>query len=710
LYCPSTTLRNRVRVASRREVVGAASRREVFVIGHLLLVKVLSLFTFRNIVDFFRTNVLSLLGRLYLTLWFIVSAKNNCSRIKGWLRLHLLILNCELLMFPSLGSKKDTRTVGRGFQPIFLILFTLLMTSGIGARLAYLQIVEGPKLRERAEANRIRMILKQPERGNIFDRNGKLLASTRYPSSVYLWPMAHTKPSWSVVGPRLAQILNIPQDEMEKKLELAGANSSSLIRVARDLNEAQITALKEYKNELPEVEINTDSVRYYPHGKELAHVLGYTRELTADQLKDKKEEGYRLGDVIGQMGVEKAYEKVLRGEWGGQQVEVDGAGRPIRVLGEKQAKAGNDLHLTIDLNVQKAAQKALGNHRGAIAAIDPKNGAVLAMVSYPTFDPNIFSKQKLSQKDWESLQGKDHPLINRTLSAFPPASTFKIVTTTAGLESGQFSPNSILQTFGSLTIGGVTFGEWNHAGFGPLGFPGAIAMSSDTFFYQVGRKVGGPTLIEWSRKYGFGQKTGIEFPNEESKGLVPDEAWKQKVLKTPWTVGDTINISIGQGALQTTPLQVAIMFSVPANGGYRVQPHLLKDNEEAKSWRKSLNMKPETIKVLRDGLRKVVSEGTGKRLNVPTIAPASGKSGTAEAGVGRPNHTWFGAYAPTNKPEIVVVAFGENTGEHGGTICGPMVLQVLEAYFQHKYPGKYQKPQSEASPAKTQNSGHVTGD
>jgi len=613
-------------------------------------------------------------------------------------------------MFPSLGSKKDTRTVGRGFQSIFLIVFTLLMTVGIEARLAYLQIVEGPKLRQRAEANRIRMILKQPERGSIFDRNGKLLASTRYASSVYLWPMAHTKPSWSVVGPRLVQILNISQDEMEKKLEQAGANSSSLIRVARDLNEAQITALKEYKNQLPEVEINTDSVRYYPHAEQLAHVLGYTRELTADQLKDKKQQGYRLGDVIGQMGVEKAYEKALRGEWGGQRVEVDGAGRPIRVLGEKQAKAGNDLHLTIDLDVQKAAEKALGNNRGAIAAIDPKNGAVLAMVSYPTFDPNIFSKQKLSQKDWESVQGKEHPLINRALSAFPPASTFKIVTTTAGLESGQFSPDSILQTFGSLTVGGVTFGEWNHAGFGPLGFPRAIAMSSDTFFYQVGRKVGGPTLIEWSRKYGFGQKTGIEFPNEESKGLVPDETWKQRVLKTPWSVGDTINMSIGQGALQVTPLQSAIMFSVPANGGYRVQPHLLKDNEEAKSWRSSLNMKPETIKILREGLRKVVSEGTGKSLNVPTIPPASGKSGTAEAGGGRPNHTWFGAYAPSNQPEIVVVAFGENTGEHGGTICGPMVLQVLEAYFQHKYPGKYKKLQPEPSEAKTPNSGHVTGD
>lgn len=595
---------------------------------------------------------------------------------------------------PLLSYQKNTRTVGRGSQSLFLILFTLLMISGIGARLAYLQIIEGPKLRQRAESNRIRMIPKQPERGNIFDRNGKLLATTRYPHSVHLWPMAHTKPSWSVVGPRLSQILDIPQEEMEQKLEKAGANSSSLIRIARDLNEAQVTALKEYENELPNVEINTEAVRYYPDGRQLAHILGYTRELTAEQLKKRKSEGYRLGDVIGQMGVEKAYEKTLRGEWGGQQVEVDGAGRPLRVLGEKQAKAGNDLHLTIDLDIQKAAEKALGRRNGSIVALNPNNGEVLAMVSHPTFDPNIFSKQKLSQKDWESVQGEGYPLVNRALSAFPPASTFKIVTNTAGIESGKFSPNVVLQTYGSLTIGGTRFGEWNHAGFGPLGFVGAMQWSSDTFFYQIGKGIGGPTLIEWTRKYGFGEKTGFDFVTEEAKGLVPDEKWKQKVWKMPWTIGDTINMTIGQGALLTTPLQVAVMFAVPANGGYRVQPHLLKDDGDAKKWRSSLNMKPVTIKVLREGLRKVVSEGTGKVLNQPNIPPVAGKSGTAEAwnrrGI-KQNHAWFGAYAPADKPEILVVAFGEHSGGGGGSVAAPMILEIMEDYFARKYPGKYKK-------------------
>ncbi|WYL98540.1 MAG: penicillin-binding protein 2 [Gloeotrichia echinulata CP02] len=607
-----------------------------------------------------------------------------------------------MTLFPhsTFGGQKNTRTVGQNFQSISVIIFTLLMTGGIGARLAYLQIVEGANHRKRAEGNRIRMIPKQPERGNIFDRNGKLLASTRYPRSVYLWPMAHTKPAWSVVGPRLAQILDIPQAEIEKKLEEAGANSSTLIRIARDLNEAEITALKEYETELPDVEIHTEAVRYYPHGRELAHVLGYTRELTAEQLKRRKPEGYRLGDVIGQMGIEKAYEKTLRGEWGGQQVEVDGAGRPLRILGEKQAKAGNDIRLTIDLDVQKAAEKALGDRNGAVVALHPKNGAVLAMVSHPTYDPNIFSKQKLSKKDWESVQGEEHPLVNRALSVFPPASTFKIVTTAAALESGKFAPNTILQTYGSLTIGGTRFGEWNHAGFGPLGFTGAMAMSSDTFFYQVAKRVGGPILIEWTRKFGFGQKTGFEFVSEEAKGLVPDETWKQKVWKIPWTVGDSVNMSIGQGALQTTPLQVAVMFAVPANGGYRVQPHLLKDNEEAKSWRESVNMKPITIKILQEGLRKVITEGTGKSLNKPTVPPMAGKSGTAEAwnrGV-KQNHAWFGAYAPANKPEILVVVFAEHSGGGGGSVAGPVVLKVMEEYFQKKYPGKYQKPEPEKAP------------
>ncbi|CCH68365.1 Cell division protein FtsI [Peptidoglycan synthetase] [Richelia intracellularis HH01] len=595
-----------------------------------------------------------------------------------------------LLEFPNLSVNKITRTVGKKPQAVFFLIFTLLIMGIIASRLAFLQLVEGSNYRKRAEANRVRTILKQPERGNIFDRNGKLLATTRYPHSAYVWPMAHTRPTWSKVGPLLSQILKIPQKEIEEVLQEKGYNVETLVRIARNLNLEQITALKEYENELQDVEIHAEAVRYYPHGKYIAHVIGYTRELTAEQLAKKKKDGYRLGDVIGQQGIEKTYEKILRGEWGGQQVEVDHRGRPIRVLGEKQAKSGRNIKLTLNLDIQRSADKALNGYNGAVVVMNPNNGAILALVSHPTFEPNIFSEQRPSPKALQNiLSGKSHPLVNRALSSFPPASTFKIVTTVAALESGKFSPKTILQTYPSLTIDGTNFREWNRMGFGAIGFSKAIAMSSDTFFYQIAQIIGGQTLIDWAQKFGFGKPTGIDLSGE-SKGLVPDKYWKRRKWKMSWTVGDSINISIGQGALLTTPLQVAVMFSVPANGGNIVQPHLIDINNKVTNHYQEIKMKRTTLKILQDSLRMVITEGTGKGLNRPTVPPIAGKSGTAEAWKGKvkQNHAWFGAYAPADKPEIVVVAFAEHAGGSGSNVAGPMILQIMEEYFRQKLPGK----------------------
>lgn len=592
----------------------------------------------------------------------------------------------------SVGRQTTHRSVGRRFQSVIMMLIiTLLMVGGIGGRLAYMQLIQGERNRQLAENNRIRLIPKQPVRGNIFDRKGKILASSRLSHSVFLWPIAQKEAEWPTTLKRISQLLNIPEAEIQKRLKREGYNSRSLLRIARGISPAQITALAEYGGDLQGVQVDIEGVRNYPNGDLAAHILGYTGEMNDEELAKRRDEGYRLGDFIGQMGVESAFEPQLRGEWGGQQVEVDGAGQVLRILGEKASQAGKDLQLTLDLDLQKAAEKALANRKGAIVAMDPKNGAILALASSPTFDPNIFST-RITQATWRQLQHKDHPFVNRALRGFPPASTFKIVTTTAGIESGKYSPNTILQTYASLRIGGVVFADWNHAGFGPLGFVGALAMSSDTFFYQIGRGVGGPTLIDWTRRYGFGQKTGIELGSEEAQGLVADDTWKQGRLKQPWTVGDTVNMSIGQGFLQATPLQVAVMFAVPANGGYRVKPHLLKDDEASKNWRESLNMKPETLQIVRQGLRKVVNGGTGAVMNVPTIPPTAGKSGTAEAPPGL-SHSWFGAYAPYDQPEIVVVAFGEHSGGGGGKVAAPMVLQVMEAYFKsHKSATPPKKP------------------
>ncbi|QIZ72734.1 penicillin-binding protein 2 [Oxynema aestuarii] len=588
-----------------------------------------------------------------------------------------------LTPFSSVSSRSVNRNVGKSSQALVVMgIVTLMMLIGIGSRLAYLQLYQTEQSRQEAENNRVRLLPKQPGRGNIFDRNGKLLASSRLSRAVFLWPLEQEPHEWPATLKRLSKLLNIPEAELKERLEKVGYESPLPVRVARGLGAEHATALEEYAVELKGVKVDVEAIRYYPHNKSAAHILGYTGETNDRDLTTLKERGYRLGDIIGQMGVEAAFEKKLRGEWGGQEVEVDSTGQILRTLGEKAAKAGQDVHLTIDLELQKAAEKALGNYKGAVVAMDPNNGAVFAMASYPAFDPNVFSG-RISDRSWAELQGEGHPFVNRAIQGFPPASTFKIVTTAAAIESGKYSPYTVLPTYPYVQAGGIKFWDWNRAGFGPLGFVGALAWSSDTFFYQIAMGIGGEILIDWTRRFGFGSKTGIELASEEAAGLVADDRWKREEIGEEWLLGDTINMSIGQGFLLASPLQVAIMTAVPANGGYKVKPHLLKDDEESKSWRESLELQPETVEILRTGLRDVVIAGTGGALNVTTLPPNAGKTGTAEDPP-RLSHAWYGGYAPFDKPEIVVVVFGENTGGGGGSFAAPIAREVMEAYFKNK--------------------------
>ncbi len=572
----------------------------------------------------------------------------------------------------------NKRTVGQRNQAgVLMAIIGLGLIGGIGSRLGYLQLSQGVANRQIAENNRVRTVAKPPVRGNIYDRKGRLLAGNRLSHSIFIWPLATKRENWLTTRQQIAEILKIDEETIQAKLTGLSINSTNRVRLVRDLTDAQITRLQEYGVAKEGIDVDIESVRYYPGGQLAAHVLGYTGELNDRQLAKRRSQGYRMGDVTGKMGLESTLESRLRGEWGGTQVEVNGAGRLQQFLGQKVSKPGQDITITLDLDLQKVAEDALGDYKGSIVAMNPNNGEILAMASRPAFDPNILSG-RVPPAVWKKIQGQDHPFVNRALSSFPPASPFKIVTTTAGLESGKFKPDTILQTYPSIRIGGVTLAEWNHAGFGPLGFTGALKWSSNTFFSQVGQRVGGPTMIDWTRKYGYGKKTGIELP-EESKGLVADDTWKRLNYKIPWSIGDTMNMSIGQGFLQATPLQVAGMFAVPANGGYLVQPHLVKDRAK-REWRESMNLKPSTIAILRKGLRDVVDGGTAAVMNSPTIPPNAGKTGTAEAPPG-PSHVWFGSYAPLDKPEIVVVAFGEHTGGGGGKTAAPMVLKVMEAYF-----------------------------
>ncbi|WP_448598647.1 penicillin-binding protein 2 [Thermoleptolyngbya sp.] len=586
------------------------------------------------------------------------------------------------------------RTVGKSYHSLVVMLtITVALVGGIGTRLAYLQLVEGQYNRQLADDNRVRLIPRQPERGRILDRKGRTLAGSRLSYAVFLWPIANRQADWRPIVKRLSTILNIPEENIQKRLDQAGYSSPELLRIARGISPAQVTALAEFSQQMPGVQVQAEAVRYYPHGDLAAHVLGYTGELSDEELERRRGEGYRLGDVVGQMGVEAAFEQQLRGQWGGQQVEVDGMGHVLRVLGEKSARAGNTVTLTLDLDLQRAAETVLGDRKGAIVALDPRNGAVLALVSRPAFDPNLFSTY-ITDAQWQELQSKSYPFVNRALQGYPPASTFKIVTTTAAIESGRYSPSTVLVTRPYIEVGGIQFWDWNNAGFGPLDFRGAMAWSSDTFFYQTAMGMGHEPLIEWTRRYGFGRKTGIELAAEESAGLVPDPAWKRENLDEEWFIGDTINLSIGQGYLQASPLQVAVMFAVPANGGDLVRPHLLKDQEATRSWRTPIGLSPTTLRILQDGLRQVVTSGTGKVMNTSSLPPNAGKTGTAEDPP-RKSHAWYGGYAPLEKPEIVVVAFIENSAEGGGgKVAAPMVKQVLETYFNKTQPDNQAAPQS----------------
>lgn len=595
---------------------------------------------------------------------------------------------------------ENTRSMGKGLRPAILFLLGVLVLIGIlGGRLFYLQLIEGDRNQQLAENNRIRLIAKPPERGRLFDRKGNIFASSRLAHVVYLWPIAQPKEKWGEIINRLAELMNVPPQTITDKLEQEGYNSPNLVRVSTAISPKLVTVLSEHSLELTGVKVEPEAVRYYPNGDVAAHVLGYAGELTAEEFPRLREKGYRPGDVIGKAGVEYAFETMLRGEWGGQQVEVDAFGKVLRVLGQKPPKAGNAVKLTVDLDLEKAVEKLLGDQQGGIVAMNPNNGEILAMVSHPAYDPNLFSG-KISEATWQRLQEKDHPFINRTLQVYPPASTFKVVTMTAALESKKFSTTDMLPTYPYLDIGGFQFWDHNKAGFGTIGFNEAMAYSSNTFFGQVGMRVGERSIADWSHKYGYGEYSGIEIKEEETKGTVPDPEWKQRVIGEPWYVGNTLNMSIGQGDVQANLLQVSMMTSAVANGGFRIKPHLLLEDNDAKEWRQSLNISPVNLAALQKSLKSVFDFGTAASLNSPDVAMA-GKSGTAQDPP-RPNHAWFTVYAPYEKPEIVVTVFAENAGGGGGSaIAAPLAVQTVEAYMQIK--NKPNSPNNPPVPAAVQN-------
>lgn len=562
----------------------------------------------------------------------------------------------------------------RSFRAVILFMLASGLMGICGFRLAYLQLVEGSRNRQLADQNRIRSISIVADRGNLLDRKGNTLVVNRLSRSVYLYPREQTKEQWQESAQKISELLDLPKEEILKKLE-GKYRSVAPVRILRGLDEKKFTAINEV-GQVRGLEIQAESTRQYPYGSLAAHVLGYIGEATADDLKAHPD--FPNGMLVGQMGIERIQDDMLRGTWGNRLIEVDAAGKELKMLGTQQPVAGLPLQLTLDVKLQQAAEQALAGRRGAVVALDVKTGAVLALASGPTFDPNMFTR-KISQKAWDALQSQDHPFLNRALQGYPPGSTFKIITAMAGMKSGKFSATSMLPTYSAINIGGTLFHEHGDASYGTIGFRDALAVSSNTFFYQIGMSIGPEAISEWGKKFGIGTTSTMGLDGA-SHGMIPTPQDKQKLYNEPWYVGDTVSTAIGQGMVQVTPLEMAVMVSTVANGGKRVKPHLFASQTYQPNMQpESLGFEPSALKVLQEGLTAVVQAGTAQSLNDGSIPLTAGKTGTAEV-QGQQDNSMYVGYGPVNNPQIAIAAVVENGG-FGATAAVPIAHEVYKAFF-----------------------------
>lgn len=558
----------------------------------------------------------------------------------------------------------------------FLMLITTLMGACV-YRLVQLQIVEGSYNRQLADENRIRMIPMPADRGVVTDRKGRLLASNRLSRYVYLWPRHQTPAEWRATADILGPILEMPASEIVARLEQTGYNSALPIRIGQQVTPTAFVALAEQASNLRGVEIVAGSSRQYPHGKLAAHVLGYIGEATEADMQRNPD--YPVGMIVGQMGIERLANSQLEGRWGGRLVEVDAGGQEARLLGIKEAVNGSPVQLTLDLELQKAAERALGNRRGAVVAMDVKTGAVLVMASSPAFDPNMFTR-RFSQQEWQALQGGAQPFLNRALQGYPPGSTFKIVTAAAGMQTGKFSPNARIGTSAFISVGGIQFWEHSKHGYGSIGFRDALAVSSNTFFYRVGMTVGPEAIAQWGKALGIGTTDSLKLEGL-SHGVLPIPAEKEAWYGEPWYLGDTVSMGIGQGLVQATPLELAVMVAAIANGGQRVHPHLLtSETAKPEMQPEPTGLNPATVATIQSGLVEVVTKGTGRRLNDGSIPLTAGKTGTAEVGPGRAPNAMYVGYGPVNDPQIAIAVVVENGG-YGGVAAIPIAHEVYKVFF-----------------------------
>ncbi len=604
----------------------------------------------------------------------------------------------------SLGSPISKRRLGEtietGFSPARLVPLYLLVSLVfilLVARLFVLQVIEGSIFLSQAQGNGVRIKTIHAPRGVIYDRKGEVLARNR-PAFRVAWDLGRTKKEdRDKVKNQLKEILKVEEKELEDKIASFDESVSEGVQpeattIKNNVDRDTILAIESKEKDLPGVVTEASPVREYPYGEIVSHILGFTGEVSIEELSSEAFSSYKGGDMVGKDGLEKEFESKLAGQSGSELLKVDSLGARLGTVYSQTPIAGGDLVLSIDIDLQKRAFEALrasiekhNSPGGSVVISDPETGEILALVSYPTFDNNLFAKG-ISRSDFAKLnEDLRTPLLNRAISAaYPPGSTFKIVTSAAALESDKIQPDTKLEDSGFVTLGTITFKNWLFDQYGrkegSVDVVKALQRSNDTYFYLVGQMIGEKRIQDFAYNFGMGQTLGINLPGEIT-GLIPTDSWKRKVRGEPWYPGNTVNMSIGQGDLQITPLQINAMDEVIANGGKLLKPTLLKNDQVTVIRENFISI--ENLAAIKEGLIKVMQPGGTAWPFATFSVPTAGKTGTAETGTPKP-HGWHTSFTPIENPELNVTVMLENAGE-GSNVASPVAKEILTWWFLEKH-------------------------
>ncbi|NDU86265.1 MAG: penicillin-binding protein 2 [Ferrovum sp.] len=598
----------------------------------------------------------------------------------------------------------------------------VVLTVILLGRLAWLQIVAQRYYHTLAEANRISLVPTVPNRGLILDRNGVLLAENHYDYDLEINPRLCPEVTQTIDG--LTALVTITSSDRKLFQKMRDeTHGLAPVPIRTHLTEDEVARFSVNRYRFPGVDIEARLTRFYPQGTHASHLIGYIGRINEDdqdRLEDEDlSDQYRGTNHIGKLGIEGHYEQLLHGTPGFEQVETDAAGHGVRVLAHTPPVSGNDLYLTIDAHLQQVAEDAFGTNRGALVAIDPTTGEVLAFVSQPGFDPNLFV-DGIDQEHWNDLNtSPDHPLNNRALRGqYPPGSTVKPFMALAALQLNIRTPEYTLADPGYFAFPGSThhYRDWKEGGHGMVNMALSIIQSCDTYYYSLANEMGIDALHDFFIQFGFGQKSGIDLDGEAS-GLYPSTAWKKKKYHQDWYGGDTVISGIGQGFVLATPLQLAVATATLANGGRRMKPHLVKAIRNTENGRidpvapevvQSISFRPQDLETLRLAMEGVMKPGgTASQAGAGAPYAIAGKTGTAQVVAVRQgekynagalaernrDHALFIAYAPTDHPRLAIAVLVENGG-HGGATAAPIARQVFDYYLLGKVPAPIQPTRS----------------